>query len=314
MQRGDRMLTLPAEEGARQLVLILLADAETAATRLARATGAEPLHDFRVAVRRLRSLMRALRPWLPHLKRRHERRLGRLARSTNQVRDAQVHLAWLRGPGRQVAIASRRAGYELVVSRLETRLHQGPLATELVERFRRLGTKLTRRLHRSVPAGPDALGVVMAKLLRAQREAFTTRMALVGGAADQEGAHRARIEGKRLRYLLEPTRSWRSAGARRLLARLKDAQTALGELHDAHVLSVELADALSSAPETKTRRPVPQADPRPGIVALAVRLTRHRNAMHAAVERQWRASEMAQLAQDVEAVAAALETATRGET
>ena len=299
MQRGDRMLTLPAEEGARQLVLILLADAETAATRLARATGAEPLHDFRVAVRRLRSLMRALRPWLPHLKRRHERRLGRLARSTNQVRDAQVHLAWLRGPGRQVAIASRRAGYELVVSRLETRLHQGPLATELVERFRRLGTKLTRRLHRSVPAGPDA---------------FTTRMALVGGAADQEGAHRARIEGKRLRYLLEPTRSWRSAGARRLLARLKDAQTALGELHDAHVLSVELADALSSAPETKTRRPVPQADPRPGIVALAVRLTRHRNAMHAAVERQWRASEMAQLAQDVEAVAAALETATRGET
>ena len=64
MRLDGELLDGPAAAGARVLALGRLADAEEAAARLADPADAEALHDFRVAVRRLRSTLRLLAPAL----------------------------------------------------------------------------------------------------------------------------------------------------------------------------------------------------------------------------------------------------------
>lgn len=332
MQLGQHTLALRAEEGARQQALALLAEADRAAQWLVSSTSGEALHDFRVALRRLRSLVRAFEPWLPSVRRRHVKRLKKIANSTNRARDVEVQLAWLRGQRRTVTTASDRAGYELVVDRLEAQLHDGPQAARVAERYRRLSAKLGRRLSQPVVSGPTHLRAVLATLLRERLDALRRRMALIGGPGDQVGIHRARIEGKRLRYLVEPLHGSRCADARKPIHHLKQVQDLLGSLHDAHVLAAELKEVLSATSATSTtstkerrakpasvsqagdrrRRSPPSANPRAGIIALARRLRQHRDALHASMEREWRAGGMEQLTREVLAVAAALEAPTVG--
>lgn len=246
MQLGEHTLALAAEEGARHLALTLLAGADQAAQRLVSGGRGEALHDFRVALRHLRSLVRAFEPWLPGVKRRHVKGLKTIANSTNRARDAEVQLEWLRGQRRKVTTPSHRAGYELVVGRLEAQLHDGPEAARVLDRYRRLSAKLGRKLSQPVVSGPTRLRAVLARLLREQLDALRGKMALIGGAGDQAGIHRARIEGKRLRYLLEPLHGSRRADARKPIRHLKQVQELLGSLHDAHVLAAELKEMLGA--------------------------------------------------------------------
>jgi CHAD domain-containing protein len=64
MQRQPELIDRSAEEGARVVALALLSDADEAARALERRDDEEALHDFRVGLRRLRSALRAFRPWL----------------------------------------------------------------------------------------------------------------------------------------------------------------------------------------------------------------------------------------------------------
>jgi CHAD domain-containing protein len=113
----DYLLDLPAEEAARLIVLALLDRAAEAGRRVADPTDPMGLHDFRVAVRRLRSGIQAFRPEIDaSLSRGVRRRLARLARATGRSRDVEVHLAWERAqethltPGRSPAFAGTSTG------------------------------------------------------------------------------------------------------------------------------------------------------------------------------------------------------------
>ena len=92
----------PVRRVTRTVALGHLADAVAARARLAAAADAEALHDFRVALRRLRSWERAFRPYFEdELPKKLRRKLRDLARDTGASRDLEVHLAWLaeqRGP------------------------------------------------------------------------------------------------------------------------------------------------------------------------------------------------------------------------
>ena len=55
------LLTRPAEEAVRRLALVQLERAAEARTQLVEGDRNEALHDFRVALRRLRSLLRSHR-------------------------------------------------------------------------------------------------------------------------------------------------------------------------------------------------------------------------------------------------------------
>lgn len=253
-------LDLPVEEGARLLALARISEVEAAAARLREGSDGEALHDFRVALRRLRSLLRAFRPWLRGgPRRKHLRALGALAASTHEARDAEVQLAWLAGERGRIP-PERRAGLDWLVAHFEAiRDADADLPAGAVSRWRKLARRLADRLttyeRRIRPLEVEPLGGVLGALVGAQLEAFLGALASIGGAEDVAHAHRARIEGKRLRYLLEPARARKELEAKPALARLKRLQELLGELHDAHVLDAELDRARTRAERAGARPP-----------------------------------------------------------
>ncbi len=317
------------------MALGLLAEAKAAADGLAAAAGDEPLHDFRVAVRRLRSALRTFRPWLEDsIRPRHEKRLKRIARSTNEARDAEVQLAWLATKRDALASARQRVGFDLLVARFEARAHGDPDAARVAERHRRAADELQRRLgtyERKVEPGGEAgatFGGVLASLVGDQVAALSERMDAIRDPSDQAAVHRARIEGKRLRYLLEPLRGYPRADASEVIGHLKRLQDVLGDLHDAHVLAGELRAALVDAAAERARqlhaavyahgasdaaiRDRLRASPRPGLLALVRLVRERRDALHADLEREWRAGGMDALAAEARAIAAALEARAGG--
>src|SRR5580765_6278481 len=90
------LLTRPADETARRLALRQLDEVVQARAALEQADDPDALHDFRVALRRLRSCLRSYREQVkPSVGRRLRRRLRRMARTTGASRDLEVQLQWL---------------------------------------------------------------------------------------------------------------------------------------------------------------------------------------------------------------------------
>lgn len=331
MRLEDHALALPPGAGARRVVLALLAEAEAAAEDLAAGRGDEPLHDFRVALRRLRSALRTYRPWLGKAVRRRDlRRLKRIARSTGTARDAEVQLVWLAERRAEVTSPRHLPGHAAAVAFFDARRDAGPKPAKVARRLRRVARKLERRLARGGAGGAGAadgarFGPVLGQLVLAQVATLAERVAAIRDAADVEGAHRARIEGKRLRYLLEPMRGSRRADASALVAGLKRLQDLLGELHDAHVLGAELGDALAAASAERGRgvhravlsgatgavRGALRQSPRPGLLALVRIVRERRDGLFAAVEAAFRGGEIEALAAGARGVAGALEGEAR---
>jgi CHAD domain-containing protein len=327
MRIEDGVLDLAPEDGARAVVRGLLAEAASAARAFAGGAGEERLHDLRVAVRRLRSALRTFGPWLGAAgRRRHLRRLRRIARSTSAARDAEVQLAWLAGRRAELSAPSHRPGHAAAVAWFEARRDAGPPA-RLARRLRRAARKVRRRLDRprgrprEVPAPRgETFAAALAGLVTAHVAALADRIAVVRDAADVEAAHRARIQAKRLRYLLEPLRGAPRADASEVVRALRALQDLLGDLHDAHVLAAALGDVLAEVTASRARRvhagllsPAGggvraglRGSPRPGLLALVRLVRERRDTRFLALERAWRGGDVEALATRARALAEAL--------
>lgn len=233
------LLDAPVRQTASVVALALLDAVIAERTRLP--DGSSALHGFRVALRRLRSWLRAFRPWLHdsrHGRTRHA--LAALADASNHARDTEVSLAWLQAQ-RDLPPPSRRE-----LSRLVHRLRH-----ELRSATRRFDEQLSLEfnpvvddLEQELVAHPgDSLRPerenpptrsVHAALIRTHAADLAAALRRVRTVDDEAFAHRARIAGKRLRYLLEPLIG--NPEARQAVRRLIRLQDALGELHDACVL------------------------------------------------------------------------------
>jgi CHAD domain-containing protein/CYTH domain-containing protein len=240
----DDLLDLPADRGARLVLRGLLDRARAARKRLGRAEDAEALHDFRVALRRLRSWERAYRSYLGKtVPKRLRTALRGLARATSAGRDAEVQLAWLRQAGGEVVGAERASGVAWLTGRLEERRdHAYGAMAEVGRAFDALERTWRARLRRRGPAAAERFGPVAAGLVEQRMEELRQRLADVRGADDAPQIHAARIRGKRLRYLLEPLEPY-GESVTALLERLRRLQDLLGELHDLHGVGAELARA-----------------------------------------------------------------------
>lgn len=247
----------------RTVALGHLADAESAQERLANATDDEALHDFRVALRRLRSWERAFRPYMKQdLSKKLRRRLRDLARDTGASRDLEVHLAWLqeqrRGVGRR-----QRPGLKWLVSTLAERKADADkvLARDVDGRFTRLSRRLSEALvtyretlrvrdnGRVAPPAPFA--DALAPRVRDAAVVLQAHLGRITSTSDEDECHEARIVAKRLRYLLEPVTRL-VPGADEAVERLKELQDVLGDLHDAQIFGAEvnsLAEELEPSPE-----------------------------------------------------------------
>jgi len=234
-------------EGARGLALAMLVEARGRAGRLAGPADAEGLHDFRVSIRRLRSTLRAWRePLGKPVRDKDLRRLRRVGRATSAARDAEVLVAWVAGIAGSLPPA-HRATADWLAARLDSGTQRADLSRSL-ERFGAAADSLTRRLGRETPAGSPgtyagtsagtSAGTFAAALaVRIREQAASVQACLSRVKTDDDAplAHRARIEGKRLRYLIEPLREAIGARADPAVKALKRLQDLLGDLNDAHL-------------------------------------------------------------------------------
>jgi CHAD domain-containing protein len=256
------LLERPTEETARVLCLGFLDEATEAAERLKKGEDPEALHDFRVGLRRLRSCLRAYRPYLEgSITKKDRKRIKDLASSTNLARDTEVQLEWLKPQLAQLT-DKQKVGAEWLVASLNHRIgaDQTPHLQEVMAEFHRLRPKLMQRLT-----------IVAYQLDPTQRESRTSFLAVTGGllikhvnqleeqlsgvhgVQDHEKIHDARIGGKRLRYLLEPLRKEIPA-AKSFVKNMKALQDVLGELHDTKVLEDEISAALEKSAIERARR------------------------------------------------------------
>ena len=255
MKTPPNLPSLPVDEGSRRLALAHLQDAATARGRVTGSPDADALHDYRVAVRRLRSCLRAYaKPLRSSLGEKPLRRLRRLAHGTNRGRDLDVHLAWLGEQEPKVGEAER-LGVAWLFERLTAdRDRAWEDMLDLDERlFPRVHTRLVRRLSRfrttiDLDEGPRrrSTAAVAARRVRVAAGLLRERLRRVQGYSSVDAIHRARIAAKHLRYLLEPFAPAVSGGAT-TVDRLKALQDGFGDVHDAHVFGTELREALPDA-------------------------------------------------------------------
>lgn len=249
-------LRQPAPQGARRLVLDLLDGATAARARLDDPTDAEALHDFRVAVRRLRSALRTFAGELGTAASARGRRRWRVvAGGTGAGRDAEAQGEWLDAAWPTLAPAARPAARALSSRLRERRERESQAVGESARRFERLAARLrddlasyTVRLDEA--AAPILFGEIAAARVGELAGELAAALANIGGAADEPGAHAARIAGKRLRYALEVA----APGARRELGRLRELQDLLGELHDVHGLIRRVTSRARRQAEDRARQ------------------------------------------------------------
>lgn len=312
----------PAAEAVRLVAMSRLEEAAAALARLDEPGDEEALHDFRVALRRLRTILRAYRPLVGRAARKQmRRRLRGLARITNAGRDAEVQLAWFRAQGQDLT-PGQRTGWRWLVERLEARQAE---ATDGQSVIRDEFAKIERRLRRQLgsyqltidlergagPAGPT-FGEATAAAVRDEVDALEKRLGDTS-QTEPDAIHSARIAAKRLRYVLEPV-----AANSVVVERLKELQDRLGELTDARVVERELAAGVESAAAERARAMFEQAlehadtaslrrrDQRAGLVALARAARARWKRAYARLAAEWLGGRAGPFIEDVRALANAL--------
>jgi CHAD domain-containing protein len=257
-RRAVALLARPVPAAVALVAVALLDEARAAAARLDGRDDPEALHDFRVALRRLRTLLRAYREELGDMApKKLQRRLRELTRATSAGRDAEVQLGWIESHRGELG-KRLRTGVPWLLARLEERRAEAysVIRGEVVQEFRQVERRVRRALNPTLvdpsPRGP-ALGVAAARLIREHGATLEQELVAAQAAHDDESVHAARIAVKRLRYLLEPLAA-ELPTATPTVEQLKQLQDMLGDLHDLTVLVRELGDAVEEAAAERARR------------------------------------------------------------
>lgn len=285
------LLSVRPEEGSRRVALSFVREAQAACQRLAKdgaeaGNDVEALHDLRVALRRLRSAMRAYHLVLDEaVPKKRRKSLRALVQSTNEARDAEVQLSWI-DENQDALSEMERLGADAWRRGLERIKHHAyrQIIEEKVPRLRTLLVQLARDLseydvHCVVFASDaETFGEVASDTLALLLRDLEKALARVRSHEDESEAHEARIVGKQLRYVLEPLRE-ASAEAGDALRELKKLQDVLGALQDlavrTHALSKAVEDAALARARTEVglvvneeRRHAGHVDTEPGLLAL----------------------------------------------
>lgn len=208
-------------------------------------TGRDPedLHEMRVAVRRLRAILRASRAmferrWTEGLR----GELEWLGAALGQVRDLDVLRESLRSGIKALPAAERRIGTVLLddVEQDCTKARGSLRAALAGPRYRRLLRRLDGALRRPRVVTPElSLLEVAAKEFAKLRAAVKD---LPKHPADED-LHVVRIKVKRARYAAELVREAAGRAGERFLAQAKALQDVLGEHQDSVVLERRLREA-----------------------------------------------------------------------
>lgn len=224
-------LSAPASDVLRQL-LIRKITAVTRAEVAMRAGEEEGLHQFRVALRRLRSSLKGYRrEFDPGLKIRNQ--LKRLADGTNPARDLEVLVVWIESQRDGSSLPERLINNVIADLRGQSATSDPAVVDYPVvaKRWQKTSARLINRLSRLQPKPGRGFDVVSCRLIRRLGAELEGQLQQTRGPQGVAAAHAARILGKRLRYTLEPLEEQIPPAQRvvELLARLQDE---LGTIND----------------------------------------------------------------------------------
>jgi CHAD domain-containing protein/CYTH domain-containing protein len=299
IQLDRALLSRSPEETTRHLCLGLLEEANQALGRFERDDDEEGLHDFRVALRRLRSVVRVYKPYLKGSARKKLRkRLSALADSTNAARDLEVQKEWLSREDSGLP-EDAQTGARNLLGRLEAEAADVSRPAELRAEFDDLHRSLRKsmsRLRLRMNGGGTFLSVT-GELIGESASQLSESLASIGSAEEGEKLHAARIEAKRLRYLLEPI-SAEHREAHAFVKEMKTLQDALGELQDARVLSQKIGSELERSAVEEAQRlrdlalqdadlPIRSAPADPGLLALLRAQRDRRDRQYLSLSRSW---------------------------
>ncbi len=262
--------TYPIEAEMRSddaLRAILLALHETFQRNLdgvRRELDTEFLHDARVAVRRQRSAVGQLRGVFDEAATERLRSgLADLGRMTGEARDLDVHILTMPGFAAWLP-ESQHPGLELLID--ELRRMRAAEQKRLIAEFDSATFAATMRelagLYRQRDAaGPEASRLIVdlaRQRIRRAHKKLIKRGSRIGPEAPLEQLHRLRIDGKKLRYLLEFfTSLFPQRQLRALIRALKGLQENLGDLNDLAVQRTTLLALIDrvQADDAETAKP-----------------------------------------------------------
>jgi CHAD domain-containing protein len=247
-----------ADEGARQihrtLLCVLIANEPGVRANL----DTEFLHDFRVAVRRIRSLLGQIKHvFPPEVVTHFSTEFSWIGQLTGAPRDTDVLVHSLRALRQEVPAGEMEPLTTLLVHAQQ--LEHRQLADALNDdRYRLLLSKWQAFLESAAPSAPGArnTGRPLAEVVAARAWRLSRRIASSAETIDDETAparlHDVRIDAKKLRYLVEVTPGfYAAADLEVILAALKKLQRLLGDFNDAQVQEarlLECARMLSATP------------------------------------------------------------------
>ncbi|MEQ6341141.1 MAG: CHAD domain-containing protein [Gammaproteobacteria bacterium] len=256
------LLTLSAARAARMIALAQLDAAVAAYGRFDNPDDPEALHDFRVALRRLRSCMQTYQDVLSDtLSKKSRKQLRRFARATNEARDAEVRIEWLRSQEHHLP-ARQRIGWLWLLERLEARKAKAydEIRARVIKDFLRLEPKLRKQLQRYTVAydlhgqmREPPFTEIIGKQIKQHSKELEQDLWRAASSTDMQTLHNTRIQVKRLRYLLEPMQEEIKDG-KQIIKELKGLQDLLGDLHDAHLHAQEITLAVETAAAGRARR------------------------------------------------------------
>ncbi|MBK1877340.1 CHAD domain-containing protein [Pelagicoccus mobilis] len=216
----------------------------------------EYLHDYRVSIRKLRSVLSLIKGAYSKEETRHlKAQFAELARATNRLRDLDVYLLeetaitlslpdYLQ-PGLERMFTDFRAERVQELQRIRRHLRSKKYAAtveELASQFETGDQPEGKRSH--LPIGQVAAAEILAHYQR-----VSTLGSAINDQTPDDEVHELRIECKKLRYLLELFSSlFPPKEIKTIIKQLKGLQNTLGDFNDYCVQQVALSDYLEKTP------------------------------------------------------------------
>jgi len=247
--RGDVSLphvdlapTVRADIGARQIHLALLEILEANEPGLRADLDTEFLHDFRVAVRRTRSLLGQIRRVFPQDTVDHfSGEFSWLGKLTGPPRDMDVLVLAFRQHGSELSVADRDAlltALDQVQREEHDRLLQGLDSDRYLALLSGWKSFLKGPI-RVKPAAENAsasLATVVSRRAWRLSRRIVTSAETIDDHTPPERIHAVRVDAKKLRYLVDVTPGFYDSSAlASVLGALKKLQRVLGDFNDADV-------------------------------------------------------------------------------
>jgi CHAD domain-containing protein len=247
--RVDLESTVRADIGARQIHLALVGILEANEPGLRANLDTEFLHDFRVTVRRTRSLLGQIRRVFPPADVDHfSTEFSWIGRLTGPPRDLDVLVLALREREREFSAADMQVLRGFLTEAREQE-HDRLVEALDSDRYRRLMSDWKAFLQRPAPTDPEAgnAGERLAPVVGRRAWRLSRRIAdaarSIDGQTSPERLHEIRIDAKKLRYLIDVTPAfYDAADLECIIGALKKLQRVLGDFNDAEVQERRLLD------------------------------------------------------------------------